>query len=139
MPITHAVFIPIIRPSLRAVDNREMSHFAVIAHLQVYTDAPVDTCARAVDVQVCDAALDDLGEDLARALVCCHADSRFVSRVEVVSDYRREVGGWDLVESVALFLVGVGEWDARRVAVWQGCFDGFVEEVVHRAMLFLIC
>lgn len=127
MTITHSIFIPVsAATSLGAVDDGKIVHVAVVAHFQVHADAPVDSGAGAVDVEVCDAAFDNLGDDLAGSLVGCHADSRPVARIQVLADYRGEVGGLDFVEGVAFFFVCVGERHSARVGGWHGGFDGFV-------------
>lgn len=138
MAIAHSILIPISAAvALRTVDNREVTHVALVAHLKVDAHAPVDAGARAVDIDVCDAAFDDLGDDLAGSLVGCYADSGLVARVEVLADDGREIGGLDFIEGVAFFFVGVRERDSARVAVWHGGFDGFIQEVVHCSMLCL--
>lgn len=114
-----------------------MADVSLVVDLQVDAEAPVDAGRGTVDVQVGDAALDDLGEDLAGALVDRHAHLGFVSRIEILADDGRELAGGDLVEDVALFLVCVGERDSAGVHVWHRCLDCFVEEVVHRAVLGL--
>lgn len=138
MTIAHAVLVAIAAAAPpRTIDNRQVADVAVVAHFEVDAETPVDGGAWAVDVEVGDAALDDLGEDLAGALVGSDADFWFVARVQVLPDDRGQVGGLDLVEGVALFFVRVGQRNAPRVAVWHGGFDGFVEEVVHDAVLGL--
>lgn len=60
-----------------------------------------------MDIQVCDATLDDFGEDFASSLVCGYADFGFMARVEVLAYDRRKVGGLDFVEGITFFFVRV--------------------------------
>lgn len=107
MAVAHPVFVAIPSATSRRIDHSELAHVAVVVHFEVDADAPVDACLRAVDVQVGDAAFDNLGEDLVGSLVHGHADLGLVARVQVLSDHWRQFIRGYLIESVALFLVGI--------------------------------
>lgn len=115
MPIAHAVLVPLAAASpsrAAAVRDRQVAHVPVVVHLEVDADPPVEMGPGAVDVQVCDATLDDLGQDLAGPLVRGDTHLGLMSRVQIVLDDGGQLGHRDLVERVTLLLVSVRQGDA---------------------------
>ncbi|KAH1711203.1 hypothetical protein KXW75_005531, partial [Aspergillus fumigatus] len=104
MSVAHAVFASVSTAAASAVYHWKVTDVAVVAHFEVNADSPIDACARTVHVHVCNAAFDDLSEDLASALIDCDADLWFVTGIEVLSDDWRKLGWGNFIEGVSLFL-----------------------------------
>lgn len=139
MPIAHAILVSIscFSTVCSCIDDGEVADVALVVDFQIYTDPEVNAGPGTEHIQVRDSTFDDFGQDVAVALVCGNPYSRFMARVQVLSDDWGEFGGGNFVESIAFFFVGVGKRDSSRVAVGHGRFHRFVEEVVHDTMLSL--
>lgn len=87
--VAHAIFITISSsPGCTGLDHMEIFDVASILHLEIHANAPIHCCAWAADVQICDSAFDDFGEDFPRALIGRHPDSGLVSWVQILADDR---------------------------------------------------
>jgi hypothetical protein len=115
-----------------------MGNVTIIVHFKVNTDAPVNGGQRTVDIEVRDSAFHDFGKNLACALVDRDTHLGFMARVEVLADDRGQLGGGNFVEGISLFFMGVGERNSLWVGLGHRILDGFVEKIVHRAVLSLL-
>lgn len=109
MSVAHTVLVAFAPTASGCVCNRQAPIVAFVLHFQVHAYSPVNSRARAVHINVCDTAFDDLCEDFACFLIGRDSNFGFMARVQILANDGRKLGRIDFIEGIALLLMCVGE------------------------------